>query len=255
MWGIWNWSALAAPRAWSAIRQGRRAYRERPEIRDIWGGPFNGQEARRALFDQLVAAVDPAAIVETGTFRGVTTEYLAGAGRPVHTIELSPSAFGYSGERFADHNVKVKRYLGDSRVLLRWLLARRLSSAAPVLFYLDAHGGGQELPLAAEIELIAERSPKPVIMIDDFAVPHDAGYRYDDYGPGKVLDHALIAPLLERFRMAAFYPATPSAAETGMRRGCVVLARDQDHVRALSQMPALVGPAHPIALTSNPALT
>ena len=34
-------------------------------------------------------------------------------------------------------------------------------------------------------------------MIDDFRVPFDDGYRYDDYGEGKILDLGLIEFLRE----------------------------------------------------------
>src|SRR5436190_4416368 len=46
------------------------------ELQACWGGAFNGQEGRRALFVDLIERLKPAAIVETGTFRGSTTEWM-----------------------------------------------------------------------------------------------------------------------------------------------------------------------------------
>ncbi len=64
-----------------------------------------------------------------------------------------------------------------------------------------------------------------MVVIDDFRVPDDEGYRFDDYGPGKALTWDYVGPIAERYGATAAYPATPSAEETGARRGCVVLAR------------------------------
>jgi len=37
-------------------------------------------------------------------------------------------------------------------------------------------------------------------MIDDFQVPDDPGYAYDDYGPGKALTPDLVDPACRRLR-------------------------------------------------------
>lgn len=59
-------------------------------------------------------------------------------------------------------------------------------------------------------------------MIDDFQVPGDEGYSYDDYGPGKRLCLDYLQPL-SQFKLTAFFPTLPSREETGGKRGCVVL--------------------------------
>ena len=48
-----------------------------PELLAAFGGPFNDQEERRRIVLYLLASIRPAAIVETATFRGTTTELLA----------------------------------------------------------------------------------------------------------------------------------------------------------------------------------
>ena len=58
--------------------------------------------------------------------------------------------------------------------------------ALPTLFYLDAHWN-DHLPLREEVELALKHFAKAVLIIDDFAVPDDPGYAFDDYGPGKAL--------------------------------------------------------------------
>jgi hypothetical protein len=60
-------------------------------------------------------------------------------------------------------------------------------------------------------------------MIDDFQVPGDGGYRYDDYGPGKALTEEYL-PTSELEGWTLLYPTASSADEAGARRGCCVLA-------------------------------
>lgn len=44
-----------------------------PELQMCWGGPFKGQTGRIAIVDELLALLKPPAIIETGTFRGIST--------------------------------------------------------------------------------------------------------------------------------------------------------------------------------------
>ena len=65
--------------------------------------------------------------------------------------------------------------------------------------------------------------PEHVIVVDDFEVPGDAGYRYDDYGGGKRLCLEYISAFADP-DVEAFFPSTRSPQETGRRRGCCVLS-------------------------------
>src|ERR1700704_4704852 len=92
-----------------------------PDRGTAWGGPFNGQQIRQRLFSELVACVSPTAIVETGTYLGTTTAFMADAGLPVFTIEADRRKYGFARARlWRRHNVKL--CWGDSRVILRTLL-------------------------------------------------------------------------------------------------------------------------------------
>ncbi|MBX9739243.1 MAG: hypothetical protein K2X62_04185 [Beijerinckiaceae bacterium] len=217
--------------------QGRLLYHFRPALRQPWGGPFNGQDGRRAIFDSLVKNFAPEAIVETGTFRGDTTRYMAGrCAAPVYTAEFDARNVGFASENLRGlSNVRISH--GDSRAFLDNL---RLPQSR-VFFYLDAHWG-EDLPLAEEIRIIFEKTPVPLVMIDDFKVPGDAGYGYDDYGAGSALIPEYIEALCSRFGMSQFYPALPSALETGARRGCVLLAADPAVVATLAADPLLKKP-------------
>ena len=130
---------------------------------------------------------------------------------------------------------------------LRKLLRNDVSSCT-LFFYLDAHWN-DDLPLAEEIDLVFSQCPLAVIMIDDFQVPSDPGYEYDDYGAGRALIPSYIASPITTYNLQAFYPATPSAEESGLRRGCIVLARQAAAAQALSSL-ALLRPAAEAELAS-----
>ena len=210
-----------------------------PDRRNAWGGAFNGQPMRCRLFAELIERAAPSAIVETGTYLGTTTEFMADTGLPIFTIEGDPQNYGYARARLW-HRKNVRIFRGDSRAVLGTLFDARLRPLADrtLFFYLDAHWN-DDLPLAEELEIIFSRCPAAVVMIDDFQVPLDSGYAYDDYGAGKALCPAYIAPIVSAHRLRVFYPSTPSLAEGGRRRGCVVLAKQQSHGDILSSISLL----------------
>jgi hypothetical protein len=196
-----------------------------PELQFRWGGPFNGQAERRATFLEMLDRLKPAALIETGTYRGTTTEFLARhfAG-PIHSCEIDRRCFLGSRRKLAGFpNVDLVQ--SDSRPFLRYILAR-LRRQAPLLVYLDAHWW-DDLPLREEIEIILESGHEAAIMIDDFEVPGDPGYTFDDFGPGKrfCLDMlSFLAESRESSFYPLFYPRARAETETGARRGAIVLS-------------------------------
>jgi hypothetical protein len=214
-------------------------YYRKPQQKTAWGGPFNGQPARQALFSAIITNIQPQALVETGTYLGTTTEFMAMTGMPVFTIEADSRRFGYARAHLWRHR-NVTLLHGDSRVGLRQFFASssRHMIRDVLLFYLDAHWN-DDLPLAEELDIVFSHCPAAVVMIDDFQVPFDGGYEYDDYGPGKALVLGYIASAVSAHRLHAFYPSTPSADESGARRGCVVLTKHPDLIATLSSLPLL----------------
>jgi hypothetical protein len=169
----------------------------------------------------LIEVLKITAVVETGTFRGTSTAYMAKFGLPLYSCELHPRYFRYASQRLSPL-ANVHLTLSDSRPFLRGLFDQGTLPKGTVLFYLDAHWES-DLPLWEEIDLIFSYSPQAVIMVDDFRVPTDSGFSYDDYGRGKCLSVSnLYAAAV--IRPSLFFPSLPSGHETGATRGCVVLA-------------------------------
>jgi predicted O-methyltransferase YrrM len=189
-----------------------------------FGGPFNGQAFRQKIFRDLIRKCEPDAIIETGTFRGVTTGFMvAEADKPVYTVEAEPRFYYYAKQNLRKHK-KIQVSLGDSRKFIEKLSKDQSLSGKNVFFYLDAHWH-EDLPLYKEIELIGDTWDKAVVMIDDFEVPDDPGYKYDNYGETKRLSLSYVVPLLGN-RWSVFFPSAKSADETGLKRGCVILVRE-----------------------------
>ncbi len=150
---------------------------------------------------------------------------MAQLGVLVVTVESNARNYGFARARLRRfRNVQLR--FGDSRSELRRAIEEHpiAFKGRPLFAYLDAHWN-EDLPLAEEVENIFSAYPNAVVMIDDFCVPNDPGYGYDDYGPGKALDRQYLASAARRHDLTMLYPALPSAEETGSRRGCVVLAK------------------------------
>lgn len=199
------------------------------------GGPMNGQAHRLEIARSIIERCGIAAIIETGTHRGSTTAWLAQFDLPVHSVELDPQFHAFAALRLAQmRNVSLER--GDSVAFLTALGGRQWASG-PIFIYLDAHWG-ERLPLAEEIRIIEKCFPRAIVMIDDFAVPGDAGYGFDDYGPGKALTLDYLKPLLGP-ATALFWPRASARWETGAKRGCVILTSDGKMRELLAQLPCL----------------
>lgn len=201
-----------------------------------FGGPFNGQTFRQKIFKDLIQAFPMKAIIETGTFRGVTTGFMATeSGIPVYTIEAEPRFFHYAKLNL-HRNKQVQVMLGDSREFIERLSHNKSLPKQNVFFYLDAHWH-DDLPLYKEIELIGSNWNNVIIMIDDFQVPDDAGYQYDNYGEEKRLSIQYIRPLLAN-KWSVFFPSLKSSEETGFKRGCIILVSKEleDKVKQLGSL-------------------
>jgi hypothetical protein len=194
-----------------------------------WGSAFNGQTVRTELCRRAIRAFRPECIIETGTYRGTTTEYLAQFGIPVITFESHPRFHEFASRRLARFR-HVEVIFGASHEQLPPRFPNNREHKR-VFAYLDAHWY-HHLPLREEISDLARITDEFIILIDDFQVPTDAGYQYDDYGPVGSCTVAFIAPALGT-DMAVYFPVIPAAHETGVRRGYCFVARGATALQVL----------------------
>ncbi len=200
-------------------------------------GPFNRQQFRQRIFKEILGRCRFAMILETGTYRGTTTEHMQRESRlNVHSVESDPRNYGFCRARFL-WNRRIHVGLGDSRSFLRTFCDGAGPENGPTFIYLDAHWG-EDLPLCDECEIILRSGMHAIIMIDDFEVPGDPGYGFDAYGEGKTLCLEYLKPL-EKYRYSVFFPRCPSGDETGAKRGCAVIATTPELSQILSGMESL----------------
>lgn len=200
-------------------------------------GPLNGQNVRKSIVQSIFREFDIGHVVETGTFRGETTAYFAGLGAHVLTIEISRKLHYFSRARFLG-NRSVRLVLGNSAAELGDAIEKNGDPQRTLFAYLDAHWY-EHLPLAEELEIVLSRLSNVIVMIDDFEVPGDGGYRFDDYGPGKRICLEYLASVRRDHRFSVFFPAAPSSQETGRQRGCCVLTPDDALAARLAGLPGL----------------
>lgn len=182
------------------------------------------------------------AIVETGTFRGTTTEYFAETGLPVYTVEIHPRCYGYSSMRFRGRKDQIRCVEGDSPDFLNDLVKDKTVPKLKVFFYLDAHvqdaSQFHKAPLDEELRIIFNNWREAVVLVDDFKVPGTT-YSFDDWGPGKTLSVECLEDAVRDLKLHAFYPSLDPKEETGAKRGWVVFGKEENVVKLLSEMPEL----------------
>lgn len=211
-----------------------------PEYQSGGDGSFNGLAGRRRIFEELLKKYRFSCIVETGTHVGETTGYLAVKSElPVYSSEINPNIFALARMRLKNIS-GIHLYRSDSREFIKELSVNPEMVRNEVFFYLDAHWE-KDCPLVEEIELIASRWEKYVIMVDDFQVPDDDGYGYDRHGAFRKMSISLIRSTMRNHRLSAFFPNIPSAEESVQPkpRGCVILTRDNEYASPLDTIPLL----------------
>lgn len=205
-------------------------------------GAFNGQILRMQIFHDLAKSDLIAEVLETGTHWGTTTEYMAWrVACPVRTTEISPYFIEASRLRFAELSdlgagwrSNVELFALDSREFLRTVLSHDLPPGKFSFGYLDAHceylGQTQvENPLLGEIDLIRAARQHCILMIDDFKIPDDAGYGFEDD-----ITLEAIEAQLSRFD-AKFFPVG-SRHDSGFKRGFVILSGSPETTTLLDQI-------------------
>tara|TARA_Y100001968_G_C19440446_1_gene762240 strand:- start:124 stop:729 length:606 start_codon:yes stop_codon:yes gene_type:complete len=198
---------------------------------------MNGQTARLETCRSCITNLSFDAIIETGAYRGVTTEWLASFFPiPVYSIEINPKYYFFSKKRL-NSKPNVKFFLGSSEDVLSSNLKTKLKNKN-LFIYIDAHWE-KYLPIREEITTIDSISNNYILLIDDFKVPNDNGYEYDDYGQAGSCTLDYIINLLNK-ELKIFFPSVPSKKETGYKRGYVFIAKGKENINFLDKIDLLI---------------
>jgi len=205
-------------------------------------GGFNGLAGRKRIFEELLKKYRVSCIIETGAHVGETTGYLAvKSNLPVYSSEINPNMYSLARMRLKNFS-GIYLHKSDSREFIKELSDNPEMVRNETFFYLDAHWR-KDCPLVEEIEQIASRWEKFVIMVDDFQVPGDDGYGYDRYSAFRKMNISLIRSTTKKHKLRAFFPNIPSSEESVQPkpRGFVILTRDDEYADILETISLLKG--------------
>lgn len=203
--------------------------------------PLNEQRLRRKVVDALLTRLPFGFLVETGTFVGNTTAYLAGhaarLGARLDSCDTNEFFLNFAAGRLRDQP-GVHLHLQESGEMLP-ALSETIGDALAFV-YLDAHyfdaAFDEDVPIKRELAVVGAW-PRAVVLIDDFRVPGDPSFEYDDYGAAGSLCLEFLAAELAGYRV--FFPAHRAGAEGGMPRGYVLATRCEEAAAVLADLPEL----------------
>ena len=201
-----------------------------------WGGFHRDPIYGGAALD-LLGAFGFTSFVETGTFRGYTTELVASRfpKLPTYSVEVMPETYE-TARRFLKKYPNIRMSLGTSDGWIAGLLKTGELGAKP-LFYLDAHWQTY-WPLRAELKHISDAGLPTVVVIDDFEVPGHPQFGFDIDGGGEQiagekcnLDYirpSLGASNSYRAIFPKYAHADAFSQKPGLLRGHVLLFQNMD---------------------------
>jgi predicted O-methyltransferase YrrM len=197
---------------------------------------FNGQRRRAAVFRTLVRELPFQKFVETGTFLGRTTDFLAHTARAhqaqVYSCEIDDRHYAIA-RRAVGNRRNVHLHHGNSVDYLR-SLSGELSQAVNFV-YLDAHWHDY-LPLRDELSIL-KGWKNTVVMIDDFKVPSDDRFGWDKYDDEREICLEHVDDILGD--NAVYFPGYPATDEGAMARGYCMIAMSRPMQDVLDRIPAL----------------
>jgi hypothetical protein len=197
---------------------------------------FNAQRYRARVFLEIDSEVSFDNYVETGTFLGMTTDFLArrarARGAQVYSCEINDRHYAIANRTVGDWpNVCLRQ--ANSVDFLR-TLSPQLSNATNFA-YLDAHWDDY-LPLRDELSIIKDW-PNTVVLIDDFKVPFDPRFGWDKYDGDREICLEYIAGTFGNNPI--YFPNYPATDEHAAPRGYCVMAMSTPLQDVLDRIPLL----------------
>ena len=177
---------------------------------------FEGDTFMKSEFERLIAKHKIDLIIETGTFKGGTTNQLRKMVKEVITIEINSEYFAEAKKNISDLTNVIMIH-GSSPEVLDTILPAQ--SEKNIMLFLDGHWL-DNCPLLEELRIIAEHGIKPVIAIHDFYVP-GTNFGYDSYN-GQRFDFAYIINEVSAIYKGGFHHHYNLQA-TGAKRGIIYL--------------------------------
>jgi hypothetical protein len=202
-----------------------------------WNG-FHRDQIYRALMIEIAKSLPVSSFVETGTWRGDSTQTIAMRfpRLPIYTCEIVEKTYHLARGVLKKYPT-VTQSLGRSDEFIGQLIRERKIGDFP-FFFLDAHWQTY-WPLRQELKYISDAQLKAIMVIDDFEVPGQPAFGFDIDGGGEVTagekcNVEYIRPSLgSQNRYRALFPkygardAYPSAGNLELR-GHIALFQNAD---------------------------
>jgi len=200
---------------------------------------FNGQISKQQIFQRIISEYKLAAVIETGTYTGLTTYYMSEQlpDTSIHTIELDRFSYLAAKARL-ECSANVTLYNDSSETAIKDVIRNLCPlNDSTIFWYLDAHWNPY-CPLVDELLFISQLSCRNIIMIDDFLVADDLGYGYDSYEADDGSKMTLsLDYIIERNcqlgKLRYYYPLIKSSHDTGSRRGTVIVCSQDLEIETL----------------------
>jgi hypothetical protein len=176
---------------------------------------FHGDIYLLQIIDLLVEGGKVKYFIETGTNQGRTLTYFASKYKHVEcfSCEASKKAFSIAVNTCKRlNNIVLKNSL--SQDFFVWSKKHHSDIfKQPTLFWLDAHGCGFTWPLQTEIEFITNNFKHCYVIIDDFKVPDNLNFEYDEY-KSQICSHKYIKNDIHWDNYELYYPAYTERTST-----------------------------------------
>lgn len=167
------------------------------EISEFINVGFHGDEYLIKVIDECCK--DVTQFVETGTNVGSTLHYFALKYQNIQCFSCEPHLESYALAKSKINNLNnviIKNIISPD--FLHQCLSEKMY-AKNTVFWLDSHGYGFTWPLKEEIEFITDKFETGYIFIDDFKVPDQLQFAYDEYD-NQVCDWDFIKDSLKQKR-------------------------------------------------------
>lgn len=142
-------------------------------------GAFEDKFLKEELH-KIIQKYDINTIIETGSYKGWSTNVLAQYGKEVISIEINPELLNLAKANNS-HNSNVIFYEGSSQKILEKILPDYKNKN--LVIFLDAHWHDY-WPILDELTVIKDNELEPVIIIHDFFTPNEFGnskFGFDRY--------------------------------------------------------------------------
>jgi len=157
--------------------------------------------------------------IETGTYHGDTTKWLAENFENVYTVEYDQRYLDVAKQQISDYP-NIHSYLGSSTDYLGKFLDETKDCNS--IIFLDAHWYAN--PVLQELDRIKESGLKPVLAIHDFKVPERPDLGYDEYpNQGIVYEWEWIKEKIEGIYGSDGYEIEYNTYSEQNMRGCIFI--------------------------------